>query len=149
MSADAVHRAHGRGAPGRARPPELGANVFAGMLMILVGTFHTVQGLVAVVNDDFYLVRADALFGADLVAWGWFHLTVGVAAVLAGGAAIGGVRWAAPLVNLLAGLSIMASFLWLPHYPLWSVVIVAFDVFVVWALTAPSEEAQASPVVHD
>jgi hypothetical protein len=133
------------GAPGRSRAPELGAHVFAGMLMILVGTFHTLQGLVAVVDDDFYLARAASLLEIDVVVWGWFHIAVGVAAGITGGAVIAGTLWAQLVAIWLAGLSMVSSFLWLPHYPLWSVLVLAFDAFVVWAVT--THIAATSPVV--
>ena len=42
---------------------------------------------------------------------------------------------------IVAGLSAIAAFMWLPYYPLWGIVIIALDVAVIWALTAHGRDA--------
>ncbi|HEX6486151.1 MAG TPA: hypothetical protein VF012_05535 [Nocardioidaceae bacterium] len=111
-----------------------GGVVFAAMLMILAGTFQAVQGLVALVNDDFYVTGEEYIFRFDLTTWGWVHLVLGVIVGLAGAALLRGAVWARIVAVVLAGLSILANFLWIPHYPVWSLTVIAFDVFVIWAL---------------
>jgi hypothetical protein len=108
----------------------------AGILMVMVGIFHVVQGLVALFNDDFFVVGAEYVFEFDVTAWGWIHLIAGTIVALAGIALFRGAVWARTITVILAGVSILASFLWMPFYPLWSLVVIAFDVFVIWALTA-------------
>ncbi len=113
-----------------------GGIVFAAMLMILAGTFQLVEGLVALFNDDFYVRGQEYIFRFDLTTWGWIHLVVGLVVALAGGALLSGRVWARTVAVILAALSIVASFLWLPYYPIWSLTVIAFDVFVIWALVA-------------
>jgi hypothetical protein len=113
-----------------------GALTFAAMLMILAGTFHLVQGLVALVNDDFYVTGQEYLFRFDLTTWGWIHLLAGVAVVLVGIGLINGAAWAEIPTVVLAAVSVLASFLWMPYYPIWSLTVIAFDVFVIWALVS-------------
>jgi hypothetical protein len=108
----------------------------AGIFMVLVGFFHAIQGLVALVNDEFFVVGAQYVFEFDLTTWGWIHLIVGVIVALAGMALFQGAVWARTVAVVLAGLSIIASFLWLPYYPIWSLTVIAFDIFVIWAVTA-------------
>ena len=76
------------------------------------------------------------IFKFDLTTWGWIHLIAGTIVALAGIALFQGAVWARTVAVILAGVSIIASFLWMPYYPLWSMVVIAFDVFVIWALTA-------------
>lgn len=121
-------------APTDRSPAAYGGVVFAAMLMILAGTFQAVQGLVALVNDDFYVTGEEYIFRFDLTTWGWVHLVLGVIVGLAGAALLRGAVWARTVAVVLAGLSILANFLWLPHYPVWSLTVIAFDVFVIWAL---------------
>lgn len=121
-------------APTDRSPAAYGGVVFAAMLMILAGTFQAVQGLVALVNDDFYVTGEEYIFRFDLTTWGWVHLVLGVIVGLAGAALLRGAAWARTMAVVLAGLSILANFLWLPHYPVWSLTVIAFDVFVIWAL---------------
>lgn len=122
-------------APADRSPTAYGGVVFAAMLMILAGTFQAAQGLVALVNDDFYVTGEEYIFRFDLTTWGWVHLVLGVVVGLAGAALLRGAVWARTVAVILAGLSILANFLWIPYYPVWSLTVIAFDVFVIWALT--------------
>lgn len=107
----------------------------AGILMVMVGFFHAIQGLVALVNDTFFVYGDEYVFKFDITTWGWIHLIGGLVVGLAGIALFQGAVWARSVAVAVACLSILASFLWLPFYPLWSLVVIAFDVFVIWALT--------------
>lgn len=114
----------------------VGVTAAAGIIMILVGCFHAIQGLVALVNDTFFVVTEEYIFEFDLTTWGWIHLIAGIITALGGVALFRGEVWARTLAVVLACLSIIASFLWMPFYPLWSITIIAFDLFVIWAVTA-------------
>ena len=114
----------------------VGLIAFAGILMVLSGAFHVVQGLVALVNDNFFVVGQDYVFKFDVTTWGWIHLIAGIVVALAGLALFQGSVWARTVAVILACVSIIASFLWMPYYPLWSLVVIVFDVFVIWAVTA-------------
>jgi hypothetical protein len=108
----------------------------AGILMVMAGIFHAVQGLVALVNDTFFVVGEDYVFEFDITSWGWIHLILGVAVAAAGVYLFTGAVWARTVAVLVASVSIVANFLWIPFYPVWSLLIIAFDVFVIWAVTA-------------
>jgi hypothetical protein len=112
----------------------VGVTVFAGVLMIMIGVFHAIQGLVALFNDDFFVVGTEYVFRFDITAWGLVHLVVGVIVALAGAALFRGALWARTVAVILASVSMVASFVWLPYYPLWSILIIALDVFVIWAV---------------
>lgn len=107
----------------------------AGILMVMVGIFHAIQGLVALFNDEFFVLGEEYVFKFDVTTWGWVHLIAGTIVALAGIALFQGAVWARTVAVILASVSIIASFLWMPYYPLWSMVVIAFDVFVIWALT--------------
>lgn len=113
-----------------------GLTAFAGTLMLLTGALHVLQGIVALVNDEFFVVGEEYVFTFDLTTWGWVHLLLGLVVAAAGIALFQAAAWARVVAVTLAGLSIIASFLWMPFYPFWSLMLVAFDVFVIWAVTA-------------
>ena len=113
-----------------------GLTVFAAVLMIMVGIFHAAQGLVAIVNDTFYVVGEEYVFQFDVTTWGWVHLLLGILVAVAGFALFSGAVWARTVGVALAVLSAVANFLWMPYYPFWSIAIIALNVFVIWALTA-------------
>ncbi len=46
--------------------------------MVMIGVFQAIAGIVAIVNDDFYVVTQNYTFDMDTSAWGWIHLILGV-----------------------------------------------------------------------
>lgn len=109
--------------------------MFAGVMMIMAGSFQALAGLVALFENDFYARSPNYLLEFDLTGWGWFHLLLGLLVVLAGFAVLNGMVWGRTIGVILAGLSAFANFAFLPYYPFWSMLTIAVDVFVIWALT--------------
>jgi hypothetical protein len=114
--------------------------MFASVLMILAGVMNAVQGLIAIVNDDWVVWGNRADLYIDLTGWGWVHLILGVVLLLAGIGVLSGNLLARSVAVVVAGVSIIANFLWLPAYPVWALTIIAVDVFVIYALTAHGRE---------
>ena len=115
----------------------VGGITFAGTMLILIGMFQAIDGLVAIFNDDFFLVTQNYTFNLDTTAWGWIHLLLGIVMVLAGWSIFAGKTWAAVVALTLAMLSAVANFFFIPYYPFWSLLIIALDFWVIWALTRP------------
>lgn len=109
-------------------------------MMILIGVFQGVAGLVALVNDNFYLATREYLFQFDITTWGWIHLILGIVVALAGVGLLAGRSWARVVGIILAVLSAIANFMFLPHHPLWALLVIALDVLVIWALAAHGRE---------
>ncbi len=110
-----------------------GAVAFAGVLLIMVGLFHALQGLVALFSDDIYARGENYVFHFSFTTWGWIHLLLGILTAAAGAGLFFGKTWARTLAVIAAAVSMVGSFAWLPHYPIWGIVIIALDVFVMWA----------------
>jgi hypothetical protein len=125
--------------PGRDRPPvsgwAVGGVAFAGTLMIVLGFFHAIAGLVAIFDDNFYVVTANYTFDLDTTVWGWIYLVLGIIVALTGIALLGGRAWAGVVTIVLAGLSAIANFFFIPYYPFWSLLVIALDIWVIWAVT--------------
>ena len=112
-----------------------GYTAFAGVVLVLIGFFQAVAGLVAIVDDEFYVVGQEYLFQFDVTTWGWIHLIIGIVVLLSGFGVFTGNAAARTVGVIVAALSALAAFAWLPWYPIWGIVIIALDVAVVWALT--------------
>jgi hypothetical protein len=121
-----------------------GGIAFAAMLMILTGSMQLLQGLVALVDEDFYVARQEYLFQLGVTTWGWVHAVLGLVVALVGVGLLSGRAWARTAAVVLAALSVMANFLWLPYYPLWSLTVIAFGGFVIWALALRGEGSEPS-----
>ena len=124
----------------RARTGWVGWIYFAAVLMVLVGTLNAFHGLIAIVNDDWVVWTNRADLYLDLTEWGWIHLGIGIAMVLAGFGVLTGNVLARTVAVLLACLSVIANFLYIPAFPIWAIIVIAIDVFVIYALTAHGGE---------
>ncbi len=113
---------------------------FAGIMLIIGGTLGAIQGLVAIVNDEWVVFTNRADIYLDISEWGWVHLVVGALVALAGVGIFSGNVLARAVGVIVASLSLLANFLWLPAYPLWSLIMITIDVLVIWALTAHGAE---------
>lgn len=136
----------------RARPQEkvdrapvsawaVGFALFAAVMMIMAGVFGAIAGFVAILENDLYLIRGDYAFKWDVTTWGWIHLVLGLMVAAAGVAVFTGQAWARAVGMALAVLSAIANFMFLPYYPVWSMLIIALDVAVIWGLAKYSQRA--------
>ncbi|MFL6134515.1 MAG: hypothetical protein ACJ72A_17050 [Nocardioidaceae bacterium] len=117
---------------------------FAGMMMVMLGTFHIFQGLVALFNDDYYLVgKSGLVVNVDFTTWGWVHLIGGVIVVAAGLCVFLGQLWARAVGVIVALLSAVVNVAFLAAYPLWSMMMIALDVVVILALTVHGSDVKA------
>lgn len=114
--------------------------IFAGTMMIIGGSLNALQGLVAAVNDDWVVWQNRSNVYLDLSAWGWIHLVLGVVVVICGFGVFTGNVLARAVAVILAGLSMLANFLFIPVYPVWALTIITIDILVIWALTAHGGE---------
>ena len=80
-------------------------------------------------------------YAIDVSTWGWIHLTFGIIALAVGLGLLAEQTWARVAGIVVAVVVALANFAWLPHYPLWSILVIAFSVLVIWALTAQMKEA--------
>ena len=115
-------------------PVAHGVAVFAGVIMIVAGAFQAVEGLAGIVNDEYLVVLPNYFLAFDLTLWGWLHLLVGLALVAIGIFLIRGQTWARVAGMILAGISALLNFVWLPHSPWWSLLVIAIDILIIWAL---------------
>jgi hypothetical protein len=106
-------------------------------MMILIGIFQVLNGIVAIANDDFFIVTRNYTFDLDVTAWGWIHLLLGILVILSGFYLLAGRAWAGVVAITLAVLSAVVSFFFIPYYPWWSLLEIGLAVWVIWALTRP------------
>lgn len=129
--------------PGNARQADVGGSgsawaaggtMFAGVLLLVDGVLAVIKGIAGIATDDVYTRINNYVFKFDVTAWGWIHLVLGVILLIVGAGVLKGSDWARGAGVGLAALSIIANFMWLPYQPVWAIVSIAIDVFVIWAL---------------
>jgi len=123
----------GSGAP-------MGAVLFAASMMLLIGAFQAIAGLVAIIDDAYYVVTPNYTFDLDVTGWGWIHLVVGLILIGVGIGLFRGALWAAITASVLVLINMISQMFLLPAYPIWSIVIIALDAFVLYALTVHGDE---------
>jgi hypothetical protein len=114
----------------------VGFTFFASTMMVLIGAFHAIAGLTGIIENQFYVATPNYIFQFDVTTWGWIHLIWGIVVLLAGFSLWTGAVWARTVGVYLAVLSAIANFAFIPYQPVWSIVMIAIAVTVIWALTA-------------
>ncbi|WP_328889232.1 DUF7144 family membrane protein [Streptomyces sp. NBC_00316] len=135
----------GRGAAPRSgggrNPWAAGGVMFAGVLLMVDGVMAVIKGIAGIASDDVYARISNYTFKFDVTAWGWIHLVLGVVLLVIGWGILKGAGWARGLGIGLAALSMIVNFMWLPYEPIWAVISIAIDAFVIWALCTDRSEA--------
>ena len=114
--------------------------VFAATIMIINGSFNVLQGVVALFDDEWYVATANGLVTFDLTSWGWIHLIFGVLLIAVGLALFKEAVWATIAAIILVALNMFSQFVFMPAYPIWSIIAIAVDVLVLWALLVHGSE---------
>jgi hypothetical protein len=118
----------------------LGWIYFAGLMMIMLGFFQAVTGLVAIFDDEYYLVTDGGLVvSVDYTVWGVLHLIIGIVAFAAGYAVMKGRTWGRTIGIILAVGSAVVNMAFIAAYPVWSILIIALDVVIIYALAVHDE----------
>ena len=117
-----------------------GITGFAGVMLMTVAIFQILEGISAIANDKLYIRGLNYAYQFDVTTWGWIHLVIGVIALCAGFGLLVGQFWARLTGILIASLGCVANFAFLPYYPFGSVAIIAFNIFVIWAIATQMTE---------
>ena len=116
----------------------VGLVVFAGVMMMMIGIFHALTGIAAILENEFFVVGPQYLYEFDVTAWGWVHLIVGLIIGVAGWQVFNGATWARVVGMTLASLSAIANFFFIPYQPIWAILMISLAVLVIAALAAYS-----------
>jgi hypothetical protein len=111
-----------------------GGMVFAGVLMLVIGVYQIFEGIATISLGGTFVDPTGLAYNVNNTAFGWIHLVVGIVVVVAGLALFTGRMWARAVAVALAVISAIANFFYLPYFPVWALLIIALDVFVIWAI---------------
>jgi hypothetical protein len=129
------------------RDDGVGWQLFAGMLLVVVGAFNCVDGLVAISNANYFsnvTAGTDDLPITDNVrTWGWVVLIAGVVMIAAGFGVFSGAMWARIAAIVIIAVNMLMQFTYLAHFPLWSFTMILLDVMVIYALAVKVQDAPA------
>ncbi|GAA0599869.1 DUF7144 family membrane protein [Actinomadura livida] len=117
---------------------------FAGTIALVVGTFNIIAGLVALLDDEYYLVGQNQILVFDYTTWGWFWLALGIFQVAVGAGIVAGRMWARVVGVIGAVLAAIGHLAFLQAFPIWSVLTIALCVLLIYALTAPPAGSRAA-----
>ena len=127
---------------GRSAPTGwVGWVAFASSMMVLLGILQVIEGFVAIFDDGYYRVAPSGLVvSIDYTAWGWTHLLLGLLIVAGGVGLLSGNVAARTVAVVLAGLSSILNLLFMAAHPVWSIIVIAVDVLVIYAVTVHGRE---------
>jgi hypothetical protein len=119
----------------------VGMVIFAGTMLLMMGALQAMEGLVAIFQDDYYLVtRGGMVVNIDYTTWGWIHLIIGLIAVGVGIGVFAGQTWARVAGIVIAAISVLVNVAFLPAYPIWITIVIALDVLAIYALAVHGKE---------
>jgi hypothetical protein len=119
-------------------PNITGRQSFAGIVAFMVGVFNVIDGLVALLRSDYYAVTSQDLLVFNFTAWGWIWLILGLVQIAIGWGILADKTWARAAGVALAVLVAIGHLAFLRAFPVWSVLVIAMCMLLVWALTARS-----------
>ncbi|MFN8185394.1 MAG: hypothetical protein U0R23_13365 [Candidatus Nanopelagicales bacterium] len=114
--------------------------VFAGIMMILAGALWAIQGLIAIFKNDLVIFGTEGAIFLNVTGWGWVHLILGLLLFLCGFLVMAGNLFGRMVAVILAILSIIVNFIWLPVYPVGAIVVIVIDVFILYAVIVHGRE---------
>jgi hypothetical protein len=115
---------------------------FAGIMMAVLGFFQVILGLTALFKDSYYVLLPNSIVNVDFTVWGWAHLALGLLVLCAGFALLAGQVWGRVVGVLLAVLTAVANLLFIPAYPIWSIIVITVCVLVIYALVVHGNELE-------
>jgi hypothetical protein len=115
----------------------MGFTIAAAVLMMMSGVWNFLEGLAAIIRGSFVVVLHNYAYELSATSWGWFHLILGAVVAIAGAALLTDKLWARIIGVALAAVSAIVNFLYIPYLPVWSIVLIAIDVAIIWALLTP------------
>ncbi|MGW4564417.1 DUF7144 family membrane protein [Streptomyces sp. NPDC004561] len=121
-----------------------GLTAFGAVMLLLVGVLDIFRGIMAIAQDDVFLTTRNYVFKFSLTGWGWIHLILGVVALLVCYGLFRVAMWARVSGVAIASLVILANFLSLPYYPVWSIVLIALSAFIIWALCVVRQDGTST-----
>ena len=114
----------------------IGFTMFAAIMLMIAGSFQIIAGLAGIFENEFYAATPNYFLKFDASVWGWIHLLWGVLVLIGGLGLLSGSLWGRTLGVIAAAGAAIANFAFIPLYPVWSIVVIALSVAVIWALTA-------------
>jgi hypothetical protein len=119
--------------------------VFAAVMLMIAGILAVMRGIAAIAEDEVFVSTPNYVFAFDLTGWGWIHLILGALAVVVSLGLFQASTWARVAGVGIAGFIIVANFVSLPYYPVWSVVMIAVSGFIIWALCVARKDESFAP----
>lgn len=107
---------------------------FAGVMLMITAVMQVLEGIAAIADDTIFLNGADYVYELDVTTWGWVHLVIGLLGLATAVGIMTNQFWGQLGGIAIAATSALFSFAFLPYFPLWTIVVIALDVLVIWAL---------------
>ena len=113
----------------------------AGILMVIVGGFKAISGFIGLFNSDWIVRGFNGYYFVDLTALAWWYLIIGLILIFAGLAAMQMKGWGRWVGVIAVGLAMISELMWLPVYPIWSILLIVVYFFMIIGLVIarPSE----------
>jgi hypothetical protein len=109
--------------------------MFAGTLLLMLGTLQFIEGIAAIGNAHFFAGNTHYIAGS-LNTWGWVVLWIGVAEWCVGVGIFAKNQFSRWVGVFVLGLNAIVQLMMIPAYPFWSLSIFTLDILAIFGLVA-------------
>ena len=120
----------------------VGWALFASIMLMIAGFFQIIAGIAAIAEDDVFVKTQEYVFKFDVTTWGWIHVVLGILLLCVGAGILTGNVLARTVGVIIAAVSAIGNFAYMPYYPVWAIIVIAIDVAIIWALTAHGRDVE-------
>ncbi|MFP3466772.1 hypothetical protein [Leifsonia sp. SIMBA_070] len=119
---------------------------FAATMLFIGGAIDIFYGIMAIIgpNTAYFVSSGGGVASFNVAAWGWWSLIIGILLVLAGLFLLRGSMVARVVAVVIASINAISQLMSLPAQPWWSIVMVAIDILVIYAVTVHGRELRAA-----
>jgi hypothetical protein len=117
----------------------LGFTLPAAILMMVSGGWNILEGIAALIHGSFIVAVRNYAYSLSATSWGWFHLILGAVVLAAGIGLLTDKMWARIVGVGVIAISMIVNFLYIPYLPVWSIMVIAIDLAILWAILGPRD----------
>jgi hypothetical protein len=125
-------------------PARVGGRMLAAVLMVVSGLVTFFDGIVGIVHGAFFPTVTNYAFSLGPAGRGIVNMILGAVLFAAGVCLLLGMVWARIVGIVIASFIGIYNFLILPWYPIWAFILIALNVYIIWALATNGRSRRAA-----
>lgn len=116
--------------------------VLGAYLLMLNGILQMIAGFAGIFSPDYFVATPDKLLLLSYEGWGWVNVLAGLFLLSTGASLLAGKTWARISAIFVVIISALTHLAFINAYPIWGVILITIDVFILYALIKHGNEVR-------